>query len=79
MIESRGVDAIVRRDLSDANVLEHVWDLALLQCYEVFGAQDKTQEMINLMWEQFLWLIQLQNTEQESMDPTMITAEVEPF
>lgn len=33
-----GVDASVGQGVFEANVLEHVWDLALLRCDQVLGA-----------------------------------------
>ena len=40
--------AHVSRGLFEADVLEHVWDLALLRCYQVFGVWDESQRMFNL-------------------------------
>jgi len=36
--EGKGIDASVSWGLFEGNVLEYVQDLALLSCYEVFGA-----------------------------------------
>ena len=41
------IDASV--SLLEANVLEHVWDPALLRCYYVLGASEKTQGMIHFL------------------------------
>ena len=50
-----GIDASVSRGLFEANALEHVWDLAPLRYYQVFGAQDKTQRMINFLVSHLEW------------------------
>lgn len=51
----RCIDANLSQDLFETNILEHVWDLALLRCYQMFGSQDKVQKMMNFLVSPLKW------------------------
>lgn len=70
------IDASISQVLLKANVLEHVWNLALLTCYQVpegLGQNSENDELSCFPLEVGSWLpwfIQMQYMEHEQIGPS---------